>query len=288
MYSKSTFSAASYAVFRPSYPTSLYNAVLAYHRGRKQLCLDLGCGTGIVSREMASRFDRVIGSDPSTGMIKQARSQTTLSNVEFREGSAESSPFLENDSVDCIVAGQAAHWFDYKKLWPELQRLLRKGGTVALWGYKDPVFVDYPKASEILDHHTYGPDPETCMGPYWEPGRYHVRNQLRIIQPPDGEWEDVERVEYEPACKGRNSGEGTLFMERGVSVAQTKDYLRTYSSYSAWQEKHPDQMARNKGGKGDLMDRMFDEMAEQEDVFKDEENVVQMEWGSALVMCRKK
>ena len=28
---------------------------------------------------------------------------------------------------------QAAHWFDYKKMWPETARILRKGGTVVFW-----------------------------------------------------------------------------------------------------------------------------------------------------------
>lgn len=29
--------------------------------------------------------------------------------------------------------GQAAHWFDYQKLWPSLARMLKPGGTVAMW-----------------------------------------------------------------------------------------------------------------------------------------------------------
>ena len=111
-------------------------------------------------------FDRVIGTDPSPGMIKQAQEKNTSSNVEFRQASAESSSFLKDGEVDCVIAAQAAHWFDYEKLWPELRRILRKGGTVAFWGYKDPALVDYPKATKILDRNTYGEDPET-LGPYW-------------------------------------------------------------------------------------------------------------------------
>jgi ubiquinone/menaquinone biosynthesis C-methylase UbiE len=57
-------------------------------------------------------------------------------NVEYQVGSAESLPFLEDESVDMVVAAQAAHWFDYPKLFPELKRVLRKQGTVAFWGYK--------------------------------------------------------------------------------------------------------------------------------------------------------
>ena len=87
-------------------------------------------------------------------MIEQARSSTSKQeypNVESREAKAEQSPFLSDGSVDMVVAGRAAHWFDYPKLFPEMKRILRPGGTLAFWGYKDPVFPDYPKATKNLD-----------------------------------------------------------------------------------------------------------------------------------------
>ncbi|KAF2485315.1 putative S-adenosylmethionine-dependent methyltransferase [Neohortaea acidophila] len=287
-FAKSTFSAASYAAFRPTYPPALYNTVLAYHRGPKRLCLDLGSGTGMVARGMATRFERVIGTDPSPGMIKQAREQSRESNVEFREGSAENSSFLSDGEVDCVVAGQAAHWFKYAELWPELKRLLRKGGTVAFWGYKDPVLVDFPRATKVLDKTTYGDDPET-LGPYWSmPGRRYVQEKLRVIEPPAADFEDVQRVEYEPACQGRKSGEGTLFVEKSLTIAEMKEYYRTFSSFHGWKEAHPGQIARSKGGEGDLIDRMVDEMKGQDAFFAEEGNVVNMEWGSGLVMFRKR
>jgi trans-aconitate 3-methyltransferase len=237
---------------------------------------------------MASRFDRVIGTDPSPGMIKQAKEQNTMSNVEFHQGSAESTPFLSDGSVDCIVAGQSSHWFDYPKLWPEMKRLLRSGGTLAFWGYKDPALVDYPEATKVLDRNTYGDDPET-MGPYWSmPGRRYVQEKLRVIQPPPDSFENVERIEYEPACNGPRRGEGTIFMEKQLTIAEMKDYYRTWSSFHGWQEAHPDEIARARGGKGDLLDRMFDEIGEKINELKDEQKVVNMEWGSGLVMARKK
>ena len=223
-------------------------------------------------------------------MIRQAREQTEEGNVKFREGSAETGSvgWLADGEVDCVVAGQAAHWFNYEKLWPEMSRILRKGGTLAFWGYKDPVLVDFPRATEILNKYTYGPDPNT-LGPYWSmPGRSYVQDKLRIIRPPLAGFEEVQRVEYEPACLGKRSGEGTIFMEKSLTVAQTKEYYRTSSSFHGWQEAHPEQTARARGGPGDVMDRMFDEMAEGDDVFRDEEKVVRMEWGSGLVMARRK
>lgn len=227
-------------------------------------------------------------------MISQARSQEPrFPNVEFREGSAEEGTrFLPNGSVDCIVAGQAAHWFDQKKLWPEMLRVLRSKGTVAFWGYKDAVFVDYPRASEMLQRYAYELDPE-MLGSYWpQPGRSYVQDKLRVVRPPtEGgmAFEDVRRVEYEPGTKGRGSGEGTLFMEGEMKVEQFKGYVRTWSSYHGWKEAHPGQEARAKGGKGDVVDEMFEKMAQEEDkAFKDPESPLRVEWGSALIMARKK
>lgn len=144
---KPTFSHSSYAAFRPSYPPSLYNAVLTYHRGCQEVCLDLGCGYGVVARYLSKFFSKVIGTDPSEGMIEQAHSSTAQEdypNLTFRRSSAESLEFLEDKSIDLVVAGQAAHWFDTTRLFPEMGRVVKKSGTLAFWGYKDPVFVDYP------------------------------------------------------------------------------------------------------------------------------------------------
>ena len=225
-------------------------------------------------------------------MIKQACEgiqKSGLSSIEFREGSAEDgSKFLEDESVDMVVAGQAAHWFDYAKLWPEMQRLVRPGGTLAFWGYKDHVFVDFPKATETMQSYAYDLDPDK-LGSYWpQPGRSYVQDKLRIIEPPQDDWDGLERIEYEPGTAGAKSGQGTLFMERESSIGACKEYVRTWSSYHGWQEKHPDQVARSKGGKGDVMDEMFDRIAKDDEWFQNEENLVKIEWGSAVVMARKK
>ena len=95
--------------------------------------MDLGCGHGVVTRYLSHAFSDVIGTDPSDGMIEQAQMSTSQGdhpNVIFRKSSAESLTFLKNESVDLVVAGQAAHWFDTRLLFPEMGRILRKGGKL--------------------------------------------------------------------------------------------------------------------------------------------------------------
>lgn len=40
---------------------------------------------------------------------------------------------MEVSVYKIIPLAQAAHWFNYEKLWPQLARILRKEGTVAFW-----------------------------------------------------------------------------------------------------------------------------------------------------------
>jgi len=156
---------------------------------------------------MSKYFDKVIGTDPSGGMIQEARSRTNQEeypNVDFVEASAESLPFAADHSVDMVVAGQAAHWFDFANVFAEMKRVLKRGGVMAFWGYGDQVMVNYPKATRMITEFYYRPD-KRAMGPYWQqPGRSIVQDKLRAIQPPDEEWE-VERVEYEPGTSGPHS-----------------------------------------------------------------------------------
>lgn len=227
-------------------------------------------------------------------MIKEANSSTLQEdypNLIFRNSSAESLTFLESESVDLVVAGQAAHWFDTTVLFPEMGRILRKSATLAFWGYTDHVFVDYPKATKILHEYAHGND-ERLLGPYWsEPGRSTVENKLRDIEPPPDEWKDVLRIEYEPRTSGQNTGEGTMFLNRRIALGECMNFVRTWSSYSAWQDKFQTKK-RDDGGEGDVVDEMFDKMRSVElDWQKDEawmEKEVEIEWGSGLLLARRR
>jgi trans-aconitate 3-methyltransferase len=293
-YRKTTFSHASYASFRPSYPQHLYEVILGYHKGPRRLLIDLGTGHGIICRSLAKSFDKVIGTDPSEGMIKQAKTATTADeypNVEYVQASAESLPFVKDNSVDMVVAGQAAHWFDYSKLFKEMKRVVRPGGTLAFWGYTDHFFRDYPKASKMLHETAYGASKDQ-LGPYWpQPGRSIVQNHLRDVKPPENDWE-VHRREYDPDVDRSGPKDGIFFMQKRMTVGMNMDYVRTWSSYHGWQETHRDRKAKNSGGDGDVVDDLFEEIKEAEPEWKAEEDwqakEVDVEWGTGLVLARKK
>ena len=293
--SKSSFSHDFYAAFRPSYASALYKTILDFHHGPREMAVDLGAGPGIVTRALAPSFTRVIGTDPSPGMLAKARSAATspeVSNITYHEAAAECLPFVADGQADMVVSGQAAHWFDYPRVWSELSRILRDGGTLAFWGYKDPAFVGYAKATVILDRYAYGKGPE-LLGDYWlQPGRKMVQNQYRDIKPPEGEWDDVRRIEHEPTAAGKGAGQGTIMLQKKLTLAQCQQYIRTWSSYHAWKEAHPGVMRSDDGGSGDVVDEMFEEMVQAEEDWRLrldwKEIQVDMEFGSGFLLARKR
>ncbi|EFR04539.1 Crg1p [Nannizzia gypsea CBS 118893] len=290
-FASNNFSYTAYASFRPEYPQKLYDMIFSYHQGEYNTCVDLGCGHGLVSRALAPKFKKVHGIDPSAGMIEQAKNLTQEQNVEFVQAAAESLPFIEDNSVDMVVAGVAAHWFSYQPLFAELQRVMKPGGTLAFWGYSDHFLVDYPKGNAVMENYCYGSDKDS-LASYWiQPGSSIMREKLRAIQPPTHEWADVQRIEYQPGLNGPDSGEGTKFMEAEMTLRQATEYTRTWSAYQRWKDDHPNQVRRSEGGTGDIADQMLESIIKAEDSLRDtpspEDTVVKIEWLSALILGRK-
>jgi ubiquinone/menaquinone biosynthesis C-methylase UbiE len=187
-FGKAAFNTAVYGSFRPTYPRQLFDFIFDYHgrsRGaRWDVAIDLGCGTGQATTELTP-FKRVIGVDPSTSMLTQARQHTASLGLDgtnqfsFVQSAAEDLRFLENDSVDLIVSSQASHWFDWNKFWPEAARVLRSGGTTAHWIYSEFRLSQHPSLTPIITEYAQGTDPATSLGPHFQrPGRTILENHL--------------------------------------------------------------------------------------------------------------
>ena len=124
--------AADYAALRPGYPAD----AVAFLLGDRPLrVLDLGAGTGLLTDVLVAAGHDVVAVDPSPEMLGQLRARHP--GVPAHVGGAEAVP-LPDDSVDAVVAGQAAHWFDPRRAAPGLRRVLRPGGVVGLvWNVRD-------------------------------------------------------------------------------------------------------------------------------------------------------
>jgi trans-aconitate 3-methyltransferase len=106
-----------YAASRLSYSQNIYNKILDHHAatgGQFELLLDVGCGPGNATRDLALSFDRTVGADPGAQMIEAANAlggKTKLEkDIEFVVAPAEEISQikgLEPDSVDLLTAAMA-------------------------------------------------------------------------------------------------------------------------------------------------------------------------------------
>lgn len=97
--------------------------------------VDLGAGTGIFSRLVASLGHRVTAVEPDPGMRAQLAASDTVAVL---AGSAEEIP-LPDRSAGAVVAAQSFHWFDNHAARAEIARVLADGGVFApIWNVRDP------------------------------------------------------------------------------------------------------------------------------------------------------
>jgi SAM-dependent methyltransferase len=126
--------ASDYARHRAGFPDSIYPRLRAHGVGKPdQRLVDLGTGTGTLARGFARRGCRVIGIDPATALLEEARRLGTEEGVtvEYRTAKAEATG-LDAASADVVIAGQCWHWFDRKAAARESLRVLRPGGLMVI------------------------------------------------------------------------------------------------------------------------------------------------------------
>jgi SAM-dependent methyltransferase len=93
--------------------------------------LDLGAGTGKLTRSLVARFERVVAVEPDDAM--RAVLEEVVPEAEALRGNARAIP-LESESVDAVFSAEAFHWFAGDESVAEISRVLRpRGGLVILW-----------------------------------------------------------------------------------------------------------------------------------------------------------
>lgn len=91
--------------------------------------LEIGAGTGILTRPLADRVAHLTAVEPDERM--RAVLGASDARVEVLAGQAEEMP-APTSSVDLVIAQSAWHWVDEERAVPEVARVLRPGGRLSL------------------------------------------------------------------------------------------------------------------------------------------------------------
>jgi SAM-dependent methyltransferase len=100
--------------------------------------VDLGAGTGKLTRSLVPRFARVLAVEPDGAM--RAVLEEVVPGAEAVAGRAEAIP-LADGSADAVFSAEAFHWFASDETVREIARVLRPGGGfVIFWNvdFGDP------------------------------------------------------------------------------------------------------------------------------------------------------
>ncbi|CAN5886406.1 class I SAM-dependent methyltransferase [soil metagenome] len=173
--------ADAYDRARPAYPDGAVRFMTGSSTSR---VLDVGAGTGALTRLLLAAGHTVVALDPLLPMLRHLRRRSADRALVVLAGTAERIP-LRRASVDVVTIGQAYHWFDDERAVPELARVLKVGGVLSMvWNTRDESVPWVRRLGEIIGGDNSLPDPSGrlglagCFGPVqWQ--------RFRLYQPVD-------------------------------------------------------------------------------------------------------
>lgn len=215
--------AAVYAKYRSKPPTEVLGHILSYLNAKTnppfKLAVDIGCGSGQSTQQLAPHFEKVIGVDVSEAQIREAQINNSNNNVIYKVGSCTNIPERSN-TVQLLTASQSHHWFDLTGFYKETQRVLDPKGAVCVFWYQlpQPMYKDKTNALQKLLNHIYHIETKE----YWHQRRQLVDNGFDGLDFP---FEDVVKE--------------NIFSETHQTAAEYIGYIESWSAFQNMQKADP-------------------------------------------------
>ncbi len=200
---------AEYALFRPGYPLPLLKQICQLCSGFDN-AWDCATGNGQIAAVLSEHFRQVEATDISENQLKNAIQKP---NIRYQVAAAET-PLFPLGMFDLVIVGQAAHWFDLEKFYPEVRRVLKPGGILALIGYN---LLKIDTATDAVVQHLYS----DVLGKYWDAERHLIETAYTTIPFPFPEIDFYETAMYYE-----------------WSFDQLLGFLRTWSAVQHFTRKH--------------------------------------------------
>jgi SAM-dependent methyltransferase len=169
--------ADAYDRARPTYPREAAAWLAGLDHAH---VLELGAGTGKLTEQLRALGHRVLATDPLEPMLRHL--VVRVPGTPAALATAENIP-LRARSVDTVVGAQSFHWFDLDRALPEIARVLRPGGHLALaWNLRDERIPWVRRLGELIGTQEQQNDPthallssnlfgfvETTTFRFWQP-----------------------------------------------------------------------------------------------------------------------
>jgi SAM-dependent methyltransferase len=207
--------ADAYERARPEWPEAAARWLVPE---RAELVVELGAGTGKLTRAVAALGVRVVAVEPDPRMLAVLRGH----GLEGVEGSAEGIPFADG-VADAVVAGSSLHWFELEQALPEIHRVLRPGGRLGFgWNHRD----DRHPAIARMGEAVYAA--QTRTGPRWRSRDWLVEVTAT------GLFRDIEHTLFEHAHElPREALRDHLLSYSGVAALPEEERARVFAEVAA-------------------------------------------------------
>ena len=209
--------AAAYDRARPAYPRE----AAAWLAGEQPTTvLELGAGTGKLTEVLVGLGHDVHATDPDEQMLAVLRER--LPGVRTTLAGAEELP-VPDASYDVVVVAQAFHWFDHERALPEIARVLKPGGRLAVvWNARDERIPWVRRLGQVLGGHAK--DPEAS------PERVLVRSPLFgfVEEEMFRFWQVVDRESIQELALSRSN---VAVLDEADRAARLAEVLAFYDDY---------------------------------------------------------
>ncbi len=92
---------------------------------------DCATGNGQAALGLTPYFEKIVATDASAAQIAQAFAHEKIGySIAPAEGTD-----LASQSIDLVTVGTAVHWFNFDLFYPEVKRVLKPHGVIAVWSY---------------------------------------------------------------------------------------------------------------------------------------------------------